>query len=99
MSNIIYESENILFDYIMKCLTVKEMKELWIGRDILQSITYDAEEEIKNEVWEIIKQNLDYSNIIFKVKEHLKNVADSSDEEDEETTENQESDSDNNEDE
>jgi hypothetical protein len=47
----------------------------------------DAEEEVKNQVWELVKRELNYRWIVDKVKDEVANQPETEDEEDEENEE------------
>jgi len=91
MSGTIQLTEEILFDYITELLPINEVKEIYNGSDILNSLSYDAEEDIKERVWNLLKEELNYKHIIESVKNWLKSQSYNNIEEDEENEEYQES--------
>jgi hypothetical protein len=91
MSGVVQLTEEILYDYITKILPTPEIKEISNGNDILNSLSYDAEEDIKERVWEAIKEELNYRSVIEAVQDWLKNVCDSDVEEEQDEDENTES--------
>jgi hypothetical protein len=81
-----FEIEETLFDYIISCLTNNEAKNIHCGNDILNSLSNDAEEDIKHRAWELIKQELNYKKVVEKVQDWLKeNSCEEVNEEEEET--------------
>lgn len=91
MSGVVQLTEEILYDYITKVLPTPEIKEINNGNDILNSLSYDAEEDIKERVWEAIKEELNYRSVVEAVQDWLKNVCDSDVEENVNEDENTES--------
>jgi uncharacterized damage-inducible protein DinB len=65
-----------------------ERKMVWNGADCLNALTMDAEEEIKEQLWHLIKAELHWARIVEAVKDSLKNEpeTESEEEEDEEGT-------------
>ena len=99
--NVVRDMEQILFDYV-KLLPIYDIKDIHNGQDIFNALYPDAEQDIKDVLFDLIKQELDYKYIIDNIKDWLKNqsesvIEDSEDEEedieDEDTkTDNKESD-------
>ena len=89
----IQSAEEMLYDYIVSMLKRTEAKQIQCKYDILNSLNDDAEEDIKNEVWATIKEELNYKRIVEEVEEWLKNTS-SEDEEEEEEEEEEEQTSD-----
>lgn len=83
----VQSAEEYLFDYVVNILSRKEVKEIQTKYDILNSLNDDAEEDIKNEVWSAIKEELNYRRIIEEVGEWLKNTSSEDEEEEEEEEE------------
>ena len=84
-------TEEILYDYITKVLPTPEIKEISNGNDILNSLSPDAEEDIKERIWEAIKEELNYRSVVEAVQDWLKKVCDSDVEDEEDEDENTES--------
>ena len=60
-----YQIEELILQY-MKTLPIPIQKEISCGSDFLDNLSYDAEEDLKNEIWNRIKYNTDYiTNIRF----------------------------------
>ena len=94
--NVVRDIEQILFDYI-KLLPIYDIKNIHNGQDIFNALHPDAEQDIKDVLFDLIKQELDYRYIIDNIKDWLKNQSDSliedtEDEEEDTETNNQESD-------
>jgi len=67
------EAEDIIYQWIM-ALPEEDQRSLHNGADIINSITTDAEEDIKNELWEIIKNSLSYRSILHRLVIHLNEI-------------------------
>lgn len=71
----------------MTCLPVNEIRQIYNGEDILNSLSYDAIEDIKDRVWELLKDELNYLLIVDKIRTDLKNAPDTEIEDEEENEE------------
>ena len=78
--------EEILFKYVTETLTLGEITKIHCGGDILNSLSMDAEEEIKERVWELIKEEMNYRRIVDEIHDWLKknSICDDADDEEEE---------------
>ena len=84
MDFIATEAEHMLLEWILRHLDRPEQKDIHNGEDVLRSLSMDAEEEVKERVWELIKRELNYRWIVDKVKDEVANQPDTDkDEEDE----------------
>jgi hypothetical protein len=84
MDFIVTETEHMLLEWIVRHLDRHEQKNIQNGEDVLRSLSMDAEEEVKERVWELIKRELNYRWIVDKVKDEVANQPDTDkDEEDE----------------
>jgi hypothetical protein len=92
MSGVIQLTEEILHEYVTQMLPTHAIKEITNKSDILNSLSYDAEEDIKERVWELIKEELNYRSIVESIENWLKNICDSDIEEEEEIVEEESSD-------
>ena len=72
MSGVIQLTEETLYDYVTN-LPVEDAREIHNGNDILNSLSHDAEEDLKDRVWELVKQELNYRGIVELVQEWLEN--------------------------
>lgn len=72
MSGVIQLTEETLYDYVTN-LPVEDAREIHNGNDILNSLSHDAEEDLKERVWELVKQELNYRGIVELVQEWLEN--------------------------
>ena len=93
MSGVIQLTEETLYDYV-RTLSVEDAREIHNGSDILNSLSPDAEEDLKERVWDLVKQELNYRNIVELVYEWLQNQPEEEVEEDCQTQENDSSDDD-----
>jgi len=94
MSGVIQLTEETLYDYVTNILSVEDAREIHNGSDILNSLSPDAEEDLKERVWDLVKQELNYRNIVELVYEWLQNQPGEEIEEDYQTQENDSSDDD-----
>lgn len=79
-----------LFLSYMKTLPIPDQKQIYNGSDFLEKLSYDAEEDLKNEIWNRIKYNADYITIILSLQEYHRHILpDSEDEEEEVITDNE----------
>jgi hypothetical protein len=92
MDSVLSEIEDILFQYIARYCDKTERKEIWNGADCLKALSMDAEEEIKDQLWYLVKAELNYQRIVDKVKDDLATMTDSEKEENESESEDEEND-------
>lgn len=79
-----YEVEEILLQFL-KTLSIPEQKEIRDGQDILFALTNDAEEDIKEEIWNRIRSSINYISVAQRLQDDLKiNLPESEDEPEEE---------------
>jgi len=74
----------MLLEWIVRHLDRPEQKDIHNGEDVLRSLSMDAEEEVKERVWELIKRELNYRWIVDKVKDEVANQPDTDKEEEDE---------------
>ncbi len=94
MSGVIQLTEETLYDYVTSILPVEDTRNIHNGSDILNSLSPDAEDDIKERVWELVKQELNYRNIVELVYEWLENQPEEEIEEENQTEEESISDND-----
>ena len=87
MDSIINEAEHMLLEWIVRHLDRPEQKNIYNGEDVLRSLSMDAEDEVKERVWELVKRELNYRWIVDKVKDEVANQPETEDEENEEDEE------------
>ena len=87
MDSIASEAEHMLLEWIVRHLDRDEQKNIYNGEDVLRSLSMDAEEEVKERVWELVKRELNYRWIVDKVKDEVANQPETDIEEDEEDEE------------
>ena len=80
MDSITSEAEQMLLEWIVRHLDRDEQKNIYNGEDVLRSLSMDAEDEVKNQVWELVKRELNYRWIVDKVKDELANQPETEDE-------------------
>jgi len=84
MDSIATEAEHMLLEWIVRHLDRPEQKDIQNGEDVLRSLSMDAEEEVKERVWELVKRELNYRWIVDKVKDEVANQPETDNEEEEE---------------
>lgn len=87
MDSIASEAEHMLLEWIVRHLDRPEQKNIHNGEDVLRSLSMDAEEEVKDRVWELIKRELNYRWIVDKVKDEVANQPETDNEEEDEDEE------------
>ena len=97
MDSILAEAEGMLLEWIVRHLDRAEQKDIYNGADILRSLSMDAEDEVKNQVWELLKRELNFRWIVDKVQDHIKNEPQTESENEEEDEEVEEEEEDGNE--
>lgn len=71
MNDILDEVEQMLAEYIIQMCSRKEKKDIWNGSDVLNALTMDAEEEVKDRIWFLVKGALNWQEVVSKVKDDL----------------------------
>lgn len=93
MSHILDEAEDLIFTWIMS-LPKNEQRAITCGSAVIDCIDEEAEEELKTELWESIKNSISYIAILNRLSVHLNNIVetpvDSEEEEEEENSEEEE---------
>lgn len=69
------EIEYLLVNFITNHLNRDEAKNIHCGNDILNSLSMDAEDELKDRAWELLKEELNYKRIVEKVQDWLKETS------------------------
>lgn len=87
MDSVASEAEQMLLEWIVRHLDRDEQKNIYNGEDVLRSLSMDAEDEVKERVWELVKRELNYRWIVDKVKDEVANQPETDNEEDEEDEE------------
>lgn len=85
MAHILEEAEDLIYAWIMT-LPEEDQRNLHNGADIIECITNDAEEDIKNELWESIKNNLSYRSILNRLVIYLNEIVQTESDPEEELT-------------
>jgi len=83
MDSILTEAESMLLEWIVRHLDRSEQKDIHNGEDVLRSLSMDAEDEVKNQVWELVKRELNYRWIVDKVKDEVSNQPETENEDEE----------------
>jgi hypothetical protein len=74
--------EDMIFSWIIM-LPEEEQRNVTHFQAIDACLNEEAEEEIKDEIWRLLKNNINYSSILQRLKSHLDSVVETSDEEEE----------------
>ena len=80
------EVEDLFLEYI-KTLPIHDQKQIHSGYDFINSLTPDAEEDLKEEIWSRIKYNVNYTRLLDALANHLKYILPDSPSDDEDTEE------------
>jgi len=64
------EVNELFFEYC-KTLPFSVQKEINDGYDFLSNLTYDAEEDLKEEIWKRIKYTNNYMKLISLLKDYI----------------------------
>lgn len=89
------EIDGMIWDWIMM-LPEDDQKRITNPVDVIECINEEAVEEIKTEMWELMKGRINYNSILHNLKIRLQNIIEtdqSSDEEEEEQIVDSDSDS------
>lgn len=80
---ILEEVEENMLTWIMM-LPIAEQREIRNGSDIINCIDEEAEQDMKDAVWESIKNSLSYRTILNRLHIHLNNIIETPEESEEE---------------
>jgi hypothetical protein len=83
---ILDETEDLIFTWIMT-LPTNEQRSITSSSAVINCINEEAEEEIKNEIWETIKNSVSYNAILNRLHVHLNNIIETPGESEEEEEE------------
>jgi hypothetical protein len=70
---ILDEAEDLMYTWIMM-LPIDEQRQIHNGSDIINCIDEEAEQDMKDAVWESIKNSLSYRSILNRLNIHLNNI-------------------------
>ena len=70
---ILDETEDLMFNCIMT-LPIAEQRAITSSSAIINSIDEESEEEIKDAIWESIKNSISYNAILHRLNIHLNNI-------------------------
>jgi len=84
--DILAEAEDLIYDWIM-FLPIEDQQLIHNGADVIECINEEAEEEIKEQLWDSIKNSLSYRSILNRLTLHLNSVVETQSEEEEEENE------------
>jgi hypothetical protein len=59
---------DVLFEYVRNRLSEEEIKHIYSANDILKTMEDDDEEEIKEEIWNIVKHSLHWKTLIDMIR-------------------------------
>ena len=72
--------EDMIFSWITM-LPEDDQREITHFQAIDAALNEEAEEEIKEEIWRLLKNNISYASILQRVRSHLNSIVETSDEE------------------
>jgi hypothetical protein len=72
MNNVVQYAEEVVYDWLIS-LPNEDLDEIHNGNDIIAAINEEAEEEMKNEVWNVIKNQMSYGDILTNLRLYLSN--------------------------
>ena len=70
--DIIEEADELIYAWILT-LPIEEIREVNSATDVLNSLNEEAEEEIKERLWQLIKNSIHYNTILMELKLFLHN--------------------------
>jgi hypothetical protein len=70
---ILDEAEDLMYTWIMM-LPIAEQRQIHNGSDIINCIDEEAEQDMKDAVWESIKNSLSYRSILNRLNIHLNTI-------------------------
>jgi len=74
--DILKETEDVLVDYLCD-LPNEQVRDINDWDDVFNSaLTMDAEEELKEHIWQLIKYNLNIKSVVERIKEDLPPASD-----------------------
>lgn len=85
MEDVKHDVEDMMVTFLTECVSKDERKEIWNGEDCLNALTHDAEEDIKQQLWDLVKSELNWKFIVDKVRNLMRNEMSCSDDEEIET--------------
>jgi len=59
---------DVLYDYAQTRLSQEQLKRIYSPNDLLPTIADDDEEEIKEEIWNIVKNSLHWRSLIDMIR-------------------------------
>jgi len=68
--DVLQNTEDIVLEYL-DSLSLETQKAIQLEQDIISTFTYDAEQEMKDSLWDLVRWNLNYSSVLEKLKEKL----------------------------
>jgi len=87
---ILDETEDLIFTWITT-LPMNDQRAITSSSAIINCMDDEAEEEIKNEIWETIKNSVSYNAILNRLYVHLNNIIETPEKSEEEEEESEES--------
>lgn len=68
--DILQSIEDVVLEYL-DTLPIETQKGIQFEQDIPNTFTYDAEQEMKDALWDLVSSNLNYSSILERLKEKV----------------------------
>jgi regulator of replication initiation timing len=83
-------AEDLILDYLFHHSSIDDLKQINNAEDMLNTLTYDAIEEIKDELWSAILNRLNYRFMLERLEEQLSEDSSTAITEEEETEDEEE---------
>jgi len=93
MADLLLDVEDMMHEWIIS-LPIEEVKEITNPGDVIASINEEAEDEMKNRLWELVKYEINFFSLIERLQNYTNNIKKVEDSETESEQEEEEENSD-----
>jgi hypothetical protein len=73
MGDLLLDVEDMMHEWIIS-LPIEEVKEITNPGDVIASINEEAEEEMKNRLWELVKYEINFFSLIERLQNYTNNI-------------------------
>jgi len=73
MGDLLLDVEDMMHAWIIS-LPIDEVKEITNPGDVIASINEEAEEEMKNRLWELVKYEINFFSLIERLQNYTNNI-------------------------
>jgi len=73
MGDLLLDVEDMMHEWIIS-LPIEEVKEITTPCDVIASINEEAEEEMKNRLWELVKYEINFFALIERLQNYTNNI-------------------------